>query len=442
VLISVFTPTHNAARLDKAYYSLRGQTYQEWEWVVVPNHTAPAEQERVREHALAYQDPRVVVRPWPQPPRYGHMDDGPQVGALKRFACEGCKGELLVELDHDDWLLSGALTRLAEKHQELAAGFYYSDSLIANEGGESTVFDANSGWSYYRHQYEGNDYLVARSFDASPRSLCEVFFAPNHVRCWQKDAYWRAGGHDPRMSLADDHELLCRTYLSGTEMVCVREPLYYYLQHPGNTFLRHNQQVQRAQQDVMNRYLHPLIFEWCRRHGLPMIDLGGAHGCPRHLGFKALDLVGDVEHKVDVFNMPFPNGSVGCFRAADFLEHFPPGNGDRSVVALVNLLYAKLAHFGWLLAEVPSVVGPDGAVGLGAFQDPTHRSFWSENNFRYFTDKDYARFVPESQCRFQAARLWTDYPSDFHKANHIPYVCCDLLAVKEAEAAVPGGMRI
>jgi hypothetical protein len=441
MLISVFTPTHDHARLDTAYHSLTAQTYPDWEWVVVPNHPTPSEQQHIRAHVEAYGDPRVVVRPWPAANAFGRLEGGPQVGALKRFACEACRGELFVELDHDDWLLPGALARLAEAHRQSRAGFYYSDALITGEDKESAVFNAASGWSYYRHEHEGTDYLVARSFDVTPRSLCEIYYAPNHVRCWQKDAYWTAGGHDGRLGVADDHELLCRTYLSGAEMVLIREPLYYYLLHPGNTYLRHNEQVQKAQLHVMNRYLHPLVFEWCRRRGLPMIDLGGAHNAPA--GFQTLDRDGAVDYRCDVFDMPFAPGTVGCFRAVDFLEHFPPGDGGGAdVVALMNLLYGRLAHFGWLLTATPAVAAADGTVGLGAFQDPTHKSFWGENNFWYFTDRDYARYVPASRARFQAARVWTECPSAYHHSRRIPYVYADLLAVKDEGAAVPGGLRI
>jgi glycosyltransferase involved in cell wall biosynthesis len=443
MLISVFTPTHNVSRLDKAYASLREQAHGDWEWVIVPNHAAPAEQARVEEHARSYRDPRVVVRPYPPRNQLTHMDDGPLIGALKRFACEACTGELLVELDHDDWLLPHALARLAREHEARGAGFYYSDAIIANEGGASTMFDTDCGWSYYPYKYEGTDYLVAHSFAVSPRSLAEIFFAPNHVRCWQREAYWLAGGHSGKLGVADDHELLCRTYLSGCEMALIPEPLYYYLQHDANSFVRHNEQVQATQQRVMNSYLHALVREWCRRNSLLMIDLGGAHNCPRELGFKALDRHGDVDYRCDIFHMPFTHGEVGCFRAVDFLEHFPPGDGSGpDVTRLMNLLYYMLADRGWLLAESPSVVAPDGTVGAGAFQDPTHKSYWCENSFWYFTDKDFARFVPNIACRFQAARLWTDHPSEWHQAHRVPYVCCDLMAVKDTATPVPGGMRI
>jgi hypothetical protein len=48
----------------------------------------------------------------------------------------------------------------------------------------------------------------------------------------------------------------------------------------------------------------------------------------------------------------------------------------------MNELYRVLADHGVAEIIVPSTDGP------GAFQDPTHRSFWNRNSFRYYTAGD------------------------------------------------------
>jgi len=102
----------------------------------------------------------------------------------------------------------------------------------------------------------------------------------------------------------------------------------------------------------------------------------------------------------------------------DFLEHIP----DK--IALFNELYRLLAHGGLLLSLTPST------DGRGAFQDPTHIAYYNENSFWYFTQRDYARFVPEINCRFQASRLVTYFPSEWHEQHRISYVCANLIAIK------------
>ena len=82
-----------------------------------------------------------------------------------------------------------------------------------------------------------------------------------------------------------------------------------------------------------------------------------------------------------------PDNSVGVIRAVDFLEHVP----DK--IAIFNELHRLLAHGGMLLSLTPST------DGRGAFQDPTHVAFYNENSFWYFTDANYANFVPEITCQ-------------------------------------------
>ena len=91
-----------------------------------------------------------------------------------------------------------------------------------------------------------------------------------------------------------------------------------------------------------------------------------------------VDIVGDIRQGLDL-----PDSSVGVIRGVDVL----PTVADK--VALFNELYRLLAHGGLLMILTPST------DGRGAFQDPTHVAFYNENSFWYFTDRDYAQFVPE-----------------------------------------------
>jgi glycosyltransferase involved in cell wall biosynthesis len=402
--------------------------------VVVPN---GRDRDEITSYLHSLNDPRVHIFP----------SDLEGIGALKRYACTQAQGDMLIELDHDDRLLPDCLATLIEWHDNHKAGFYYSDSINADDGGTSEIFAPGNGWDYYRHRFENKDYLIPRSFEIGPRSLGEIFFAPNHVRAWVTESYWNAGGHDASIPIADDHDLLCRTYLAGINMVYIPKVLYFYRRHPDSHCLTDNVRVQEFQLANFNRYMHPLIFEWCKREELKMIDLGGLHNCPREQGFEALDYRGRVEYPYDFFDEKLDkvlkDGSVGCFRAVDFLEHISPMNGsaNHNVVTFMNRIYQKLADRGWLISATPAVSDRDGKIGRGAFQDPTHVSFWSPNNFWYFTNREHAKYVPEISCRFQEVRIWVEYPDDWHRQVHIPYLFADVMAVK-SDKLVPGGMLI
>lgn len=420
-MFSVFTPTHNARFLSDTFQSLLQQSRSDWEWVLVPNNGAV-----IPEYIQAHPQVRVVPAPdWVA--RLG-------VGALKRFACEHCAGDWFVELDHDDFLMPEALAEIAIA-AEAGAGFVYSDCANFRSDFSSETFDPAYGWESYEVEFAGVTYTAMRSFPANASSLHQIYYAPNHVRAWRRDAYQQSGGHDSSLPVADDHDLVCRTYLAGVPFKHIEKCLYLYRLIDGgeNTYIQRNAEIQARQQAVSDRYLYSLIQEWARRESLPMFDLGGAHNCPP--GFQSVDLAGaDVNCDIR-YGLPFASNSVGCIRAFDFLEHIPTcvdsacnhgadGVSPRCVVGVMNEIYRVLAPGGWLVSRTPST------DGRGAFQDPTHVSFWNPNSFWYYTRREQARFVPGITARFQAVRIWQSFPTEWHKTHNILYVHADLVALK------------
>jgi len=73
---------------------------------------------------------------------------------------------------------------------------------------------------------------------------------------------------------------------------------------------------------------------------------------------------------------PWADGSVQRVLAADVIEHLP----DK--IFTMNELHRVLSEGCIAEIVVPTTDGP------GAFQDPTHVSFWNRNSFRYYTAGD------------------------------------------------------
>lgn len=69
---------------------------------------------------------------------------------------------------------------------------------------------------------------------------------------------------------------------------------------------------------------------------------------------------------------PWPDSSVEQVRAYDIIEHLP------SQIHTMNEMWRVLEPGGEAYIIVPTT------AGLGAFQDPTHVSFWNQNTFLYF----------------------------------------------------------
>ncbi|MBF2073739.1 MAG: glycosyltransferase [Synechococcales cyanobacterium C42_A2020_086] len=103
------------------------------------------------------------------------------------------------------------------------------------------------------------------------------------------------------------------------------------------------------------------------------IDLGcGPWKAPGFIGVDiapapGVDVVADLTQR-----FPFADSSVDWVRAHDVIEHLP----DR--IHTMNEIWRICKPNGMVDIRVPST------DGRGAFQDPTHVSFWNANSFRYY----------------------------------------------------------
>lgn len=94
---------------------------------------------------------------------------------------------------------------------------------------------------------------------------------------------------------------------------------------------------------------------------------------------------------------PWPDSSIDVIRAHDVFEHLP------QKVTTMNEAWRVLKPGGLLELFVPTT------DGRGAFQDPTHVSFWTPNDLYYYVDYDgnwdrcWLRFHEAYgiKCRFQ-----------------------------------------
>lgn len=392
--VSIFTPSHNPSFLDESYRHLKTQSYENWEWTILCNNGA----------SYANGDPRIQVI---------YDDTGiKDVGYLKRAACRCSTGDILLELDHDDILLPGALDECVKAFQDPKVDFAYSNTCNHDVRSNTPVsWSPNYGWSYRPYNFGGTACLEARSADPYPQSISRIWFAPNHFRAWRKSSYWRIGGHNATMKITDDHDLMCRTYIDGT-MHHIDKPLYLYRVHGENTWLSNQQEIQETMFKCHDRYIEPMMLKWAKERGLRCIDIcGGVNPTP---GYESVDLE-NAEITADLNERwPFEDGTVGVIRAHDAIEHL------RSHIHTMNEAYRVLAHGGLFNILVPST------DGQGAFCDPGHVSFWNYRSFRYYTEGAFKKFVSGYKGRFQQIKL-----RDIKMWDNLPYVSAHLIAVKQ-----------
>lgn len=406
-LLSVYTPSHRPQFLTECYQSLHEQLFEDWEWVVLLNKEA--------RWAPPAQDPRVRVI----------VDDSVDgVGSAKQRACAEAKGDVLVELDHDDILARhalGAVHDVFSHRPDLGLVYSHCAQILEDGSRDNSKFNTEVGWEYREAIVDGRSVQHAVSMQPTPHNVSYIWFAPNHLRAFSRQAYDKAGGYNPNRHVLDDQDLMCRLYQVG-DFYLIDECLYLQRMHPANT--QRDQQtnafIQTETVELYNSYIESNALAWAKRRGLLALDLGAAHAHPYgylgvdRLAAEGVDIVAEMPAP-----LPLADSSVGVIRAVDFLEHV----ADK--VALFNELYRLLAPGGLLLSQTPST------DGRGAFQDPTHVSFYNENSFWYYTDANYRNFVPEIKARFQVSRLATSYPTEWHAAHNISYVTANLIALKE-----------
>jgi O-antigen biosynthesis protein len=401
--ISVITPTNSLEWFTQAKRSLLWQTLPDWEWVVVWNGGAFA----------ASDDPRIKC--------VQSAMDLPSVGALKREACLHATAPYIVEFDHDDQLDRQALSTVLGAFGDTGAAFVYSDCAHVYQNGAPQVYGHDYGWQTRLRGFHGERQEMLRCHDMPPllpQNLSRIWYAPDHLRAWRADIYWEAGGHQADQRICDDLDLMARMFLiSGGKFHHIDACLYRYLVHGENTWLKHQSEITDTMWRMHDRHIENLaLCHWRRTHRC--VDLGGGIDAPA--GWEACD-THDAPIQADLnARWPFDDNSVGAFRAHDVIEHL------RDPIHTMNEAWRCLAHGGLYLIEVPST------DGRGAFQDPTHVSFWNSNSFWYYTREQQQRYVRHAgvRCRFQVVRMLNYFPSQWHRTHNIPYVKVHLAAVK------------
>jgi SAM-dependent methyltransferase len=249
------------------------------------------------------------------------------------------------------------------------------------------------------------------------------------VRTWRTSVYKEIGGHNPELEICDDHELCIRTYLK-TKMVRIPKVLYIYRYTGFNTSVNtRNADIQIKTVELFNQYTRQLAERDAELKGLLKVDIGG--GLNPFPGYTTVDLRTTADYPNCDLNdgIPLPDNSVGVLNASHILEHL------HDKTKIMSEIHRVLVHGGWAFIDVPST------DGRGAFQDPTHVSYWNENSFLYYTDAYLANFIDNTTIKFQQYRKETYYPNDWMKGLNVLVTTAWLVAIKDGPR-LPGLLKI
>jgi glycosyltransferase involved in cell wall biosynthesis len=270
--VTVFTPAYRTGKkIHRPFRSLREQTYTNWEWIIVDDSDDGGETFRML-HALAREDHRIQIF---KPGEHSGM-----IGRLKNWACSLGRGPILVELDHDDALTDYALDSVVQGFQQFPdAGFLYTDCAEIFEDGTHHTY--RKGWafgygSYADVEYKGKIYQSGSGGNINAKTIRHIISSPNHLRAWRRPFYESIGGHNKELHVADDYEIMVRTFLH-TRMV--RLPRLCYIQYLGNSAQRaRNQDIHRHVRSIRVHY-DRLIHERLRELGCEDFIWDEKKGC-------------------------------------------------------------------------------------------------------------------------------------------------------------------
>jgi len=417
---SIITPSHdpgNIPYLLEAFESLCEQTHANWEWILAINNKFLPQlvPKIIKEH------PKVKI--------YHTYIESSNIGAIKHESFFLGEGDVLVELDHDDMLTSNCLKKLNEAYQDDDVGFVYSDNATLHMENNFIPFNNSYGWTHRPFEWKDKELIAMNSFKPTSHAMSYIWFAPDHVRSWRKEHYVNIGGHNPDMFVCEDHELCIRTYLT-TKMVFIPEPLYVYRITGNNTSInKRNPEIQQKTKELHAQYAQKLAEKDAKDRKLLCVDIGG--GLNPYPNYLSIDLRKDADVIHDLNDgIPLRDNTVGVLNASHILEHL------HDKTKIMAEIHRVLAPGGWAFIQVPST------DGRGAFQDPTHVSYWNENCFLYYTDAYLANFIDNKDIRFQEYRRETYFPNEWMKNLGVCVTDAWLVAIKDDMPRLPGPLKI
>ena len=386
---SIITPEHdknNIPYLLELYESILKQTYDNWEWVLYVNGNCKVG--NIPEEIRKNNKVKIYTG-----------ESSENIGFIKNKAFNLGRGDILVEVDHDDLISEDCLEELNKAYQDQEVGFVYSNELMYDMRSHRLPWNPEYGWTHTIQEFRGDRYFAMDSFPPSSHSMSIIWYAPDHIRTWRKSVYQQVNGHDPNLNICDDHDLIIRTYLVS-KFKFIPKILYYYrfLPNENNTQLKRLDSIQEKTFEIFHKYAYQIAEHDAEKGNLLKVDISPIYN--RRNGY--LSIGGEnSDVQCDLNNgIPLDDNSVFVLNASDILQKL------KNPIHIMSEIYRVLCDGGWAFIQVPST------DGRGAFQDPTHITYWNQNSFWYYTRSDKAQFIKNNSIRFQEYRLDTIWWDD------------------------------
>ena len=211
---SLFTSSFNSYhKIMRVYESLKIQTLKDWEWIIMDDSPDDEHFQFLRENML--DDNRIRF--------YRHSQNNGSIGNVKNEAVSLCRGQYVLEMDHDDEILPDVLqdaANLFDKRPEV--GFIYMDFICVYESGENQWYGdyiCKGYGGYYSMKYKDKWRLVYITPNINNITLSHLVCCPNHPRIWRRQFLLELGNYCEQLHICDDYEILLLTAIND---VCIK----------------------------------------------------------------------------------------------------------------------------------------------------------------------------------------------------------------------------
>ena len=234
--ITVCIPAYQATRfIDRALESVRKQTYEEWEVVVVEDGSADPVESQVQRFAASVS----------QSVRYIALDRNYGVSAARNTALAAATGEFIALLDADDYWSDRHLEQLVICQQQSGADLVYSGSLL---------FEDESGGVTGRRRPSETDLahfplsLYRGGFIIQPSSAMIL-----------RSRLVEIGGSDEKFQHCEDLELWFRASKLGLRFAFSGDDTCFYRKHAGAISMNFPEMAKAAARTYCKHYDWPAI---------------------------------------------------------------------------------------------------------------------------------------------------------------------------------------
>ena len=252
-VFSIFTSSFNSYnKIIRAFNSLKAQTLMYWEWIIIDDSPDDKHFDFLRKTMAS--DNRVRI--------YRRAENNGSIGNVKNEAVSLCRGEFVLELDHDDEILPFVLEESATLFKtNNEVGFIYMDFINIYENGSNYTygdFICKGYGSYYCQKYNDKWVYVYNTPNINNITLSHLVCCPNHPRIWRRNLLLNIGNYCEYLPICDDYEILLRTAIN-TKMAKIHKFGYIqYMNDSNNNFsLIRNAEINR----IGPNFISPIYYD-------------------------------------------------------------------------------------------------------------------------------------------------------------------------------------